>query len=160
MVSSLLGEFNLFYRSPSRYTAGHPCFGDEVGTESVDRVLRRAFNGHDLKGESVIDYLVQRTLVPQFIVDEYDNSAWVFMHCDLHNNNLIIDDEFNLQGYVFPTVALIFQESSTGILPSLFPSKRLAHGPSSFSLHPAWSHLAWMELVCRILPNKSIFLGN
>lgn len=64
----------------------------------MDRVLRRAFNGHNLQGEDVIDYLLQRSLLSQYIVENYDDSPWVFMHCDLHNNNLIIDNEFNLQG--------------------------------------------------------------
>lgn len=69
-------------------------------TESVDRVLRRAFDGHNLHGANIVDYLLQRSLVPLYIVDEYDNAPWVLMHCDMHHNNIITDDGFNLKGYV------------------------------------------------------------
>jgi aminoglycoside phosphotransferase (APT) family kinase protein len=66
-------------------------------TESVDRALRRSFRRNlcDL----AIDYLIQRSMVSRYVVPEYNDSPWVVVHGDLHNDNIIIDDEFNIQGY-------------------------------------------------------------
>lgn len=48
-----------------------------------------------------INYLIQRSMVPQYVVKEYDSSPWVVVHGDLHNDNIVVDEDFNLQGFVF-----------------------------------------------------------
>ena len=65
-------------------------------TESVDRGLRRTFRGD--KRSDPIDYLIQRSMIPRYVVPEYENKPWVFVHGDLHNGNIIVDEEFNICG--------------------------------------------------------------
>ena len=67
-------------------------------TESVDRALLRNLRGGDLT--MVIDYLIQRSVIPQFVVQRYDNAPWVLMHCDLHSGNLIVDEDLKLKGII------------------------------------------------------------
>lgn len=67
-------------------------------TESVDRGLRRSVRQN--KSGDAIDYLIQRSMVPKHIVPEYDDSPWVVVHGDLHNGNIIVDEEFNIRGVI------------------------------------------------------------
>ncbi|RAQ68036.1 hypothetical protein COH20_011740 [Aspergillus flavus] len=66
-------------------------------TESVDRDIRRTLRRHDYS--TAIDYLIQRSMIPQYVVPEHQNSPWVFVHVDLHNDNIIIDEEYNIKGF-------------------------------------------------------------
>ena len=65
-------------------------------TESIDRGLRR--NLRQKNTSTVIDYLIQRSMIPRYTVPEHVHSPWVFMHPDLHNANIIIDDDYNIKG--------------------------------------------------------------
>ena len=65
-------------------------------TESIDRALR--CNLRQSKTELVIDYLIERSMIRQYVVKEYEHSPWVMVHPDLHHANIIIDDEFNILG--------------------------------------------------------------
>ena len=68
-------------------------------TESVDRaLLRNLKSGGD--SDVVIEYLIQRGMVGQFVLEEYNNAPWVLMHCDLHGGNLIVDNDLKLKGIV------------------------------------------------------------
>jgi aminoglycoside phosphotransferase (APT) family kinase protein len=65
-------------------------------TESVDRGLRRSLR--QKKTSDAIDYLIQRSMIPRYIASEHENSPWVVVHGDLHNGNIIVDDDLNLCG--------------------------------------------------------------
>ncbi len=68
-------------------------------TECVDRALVRNINdGSDVF--LIIDHLIQRSIIPEFVVSQYDNAPWVLMHGDLHSGNLIVDEDLNLKGIV------------------------------------------------------------
>lgn len=43
-------------------------------------------------------------MIPQYVVSEHENSPWVFVHGDLHNGNIIVDEEFNIKGFVYSHV--------------------------------------------------------
>jgi hypothetical protein len=65
-------------------------------TESVDRALRR--NLCQNKVDLVIDYLIQRSLIPRYVVAEHDHNPWAVTHPDLHHSNIIVDEHFNIKG--------------------------------------------------------------
>lgn len=67
-------------------------------TESVDRGLRRSLHRKDYS--MVVDYLIQRSMVPKHVDTAHENSPWVFIHGDLHNGNIMIDQDFNITGFV------------------------------------------------------------
>ncbi|KAE8306820.1 hypothetical protein BDV41DRAFT_582972 [Aspergillus transmontanensis] len=67
-------------------------------TESVDRGIRRTLHRHDYS--TAINYLIQRSMIPQYVVPEHEHSPWVFVHVDLHNDNIIIDEEYNIKGII------------------------------------------------------------
>lgn len=77
-------------------------------TESVDRGLRRCFR-RNVCG-SAIDYLIQRSMVPRYVVPEYDNSPWVVLHGDLHSGNIIVDENFNLRGFVISSSYFMYTD--------------------------------------------------
>lgn len=39
-------------------------------------------------------------MIPRYVVPEYENSPRAFVHVDLHNDNIIIDEEYNIKGLV------------------------------------------------------------
>ena len=49
---------------------------------------------------------MQRSMIARYVVAEHDESPWVFVHGDLHNGNIIVDDELNICGSV--SVSLYF----------------------------------------------------
>lgn len=65
-------------------------------TESIDRALRR--NLRQRKTALVVDYLIERSMIPHYVITQYEHSPWVVVHSDLHHANIIIDDEFNILG--------------------------------------------------------------
>ncbi len=65
-------------------------------TESVDRALRRNLRQQNL--DLVINYLIQRAMIPRYVVTEVDQDPWVLHHPDLHAANFIIDDDYNVLG--------------------------------------------------------------
>lgn len=67
-------------------------------TESVDRGIRRTLRRQDYS--TAIDYLIQRSMIPRYVVAQHENCPWVFVHVDLHNDNIIIDEEYNIKGFV------------------------------------------------------------
>lgn len=46
-------------------------------------------------------------MVPRYVVAEYENNPWVFIHGDLHNGNIIVDEEYNIKRFVNLCVLLI-----------------------------------------------------
>jgi len=64
--------------------------------ESIDRALRRNFRRKNTS--MAIDYLIQRSMIPRYVVSEHEHSPWVVMHPDLHNANIIIDEDYNIKG--------------------------------------------------------------
>jgi hypothetical protein len=71
-------------------------------TESVARSLRRAYRRNMC--DTAIDYLIQRSTVLRYVVLECENSPWVVVHGDLHNGNIIVDEDFNLRVFVKPSL--------------------------------------------------------
>jgi hypothetical protein len=39
----------------------------------------------------VVDNLIQRSMVAQYVVPEHNTSYWVANHPDIHNGNIIVD---------------------------------------------------------------------
>lgn len=46
-------------------------------------------------------------MIPRYVVAEYENSPWVFIHGDLHNGNIIVDEEYNIKRFVNHYILLI-----------------------------------------------------
>lgn len=67
-------------------------------TESVDRAIRRSLGNTD-DIDVTIDYLIQRAMVPEMVVKEFDHAPWVLVHDYLHSGNLIVDDDLHIIGY-------------------------------------------------------------
>ncbi|BAE59179.1 unnamed protein product [Aspergillus oryzae RIB40] len=66
-------------------------------TESLDRGLRRTLTGTARWGDA-IDYLIMRSMIPEY-AGEYDKYTDVgFAHGDLNAYNIMKDDDFHLTG--------------------------------------------------------------
>ncbi|RAQ48708.1 hypothetical protein AFGD_010750 [Aspergillus flavus] len=93
-----LDDQTLFYGVPDETPNGTQVSTSVWLTESVDRDIRRTLRRHNYS--TAIDYLIQRSMIPQYVVPEHQNSPWVFVHVDLHNDNIIIDEEYNIKGII------------------------------------------------------------
>jgi hypothetical protein len=65
-------------------------------TESIDRALHRNFQSGDV--DTIIAYLIKRSMVSDMVAWDYNNAPWVLTHIDLHGGNIIVDKEFNIKG--------------------------------------------------------------
>jgi hypothetical protein len=65
-------------------------------TESIDRALRR--NLRQRKVELIVDYLISRSMVHLYVVPDYDTETWNICHPDLHSCNIIINEDFKING--------------------------------------------------------------
>lgn len=66
-------------------------------TESLDRALRRTLSGTARWGNAV-DYLIMRSMIPDY-ADEFDGySGFGFTHGDLNAHNIMRNDDFDLTG--------------------------------------------------------------
>ncbi|KAF7627464.1 hypothetical protein AFLA_002845 [Aspergillus flavus NRRL3357] len=93
-----LDDQTLFYGVPHGTPNGTQVSTSVWLTECVDRGIRRTLRRHDYS--TAIDYLIQRSMIPLYVVPEHQNSPWVFVHVDLHNDNIIIDEEYNIKGII------------------------------------------------------------
>ncbi|GAB1194032.1 hypothetical protein APSETT444_003269 [Aspergillus pseudonomiae] len=39
-------------------------------------------------------------MIPRYVDAQHENCPWVFVHVDLHNDNIIIDEEYNIKGII------------------------------------------------------------
>ena len=69
--------------------------------ESVDRALRCSLNDSTANGDIIIISLIQRAMLREMILSEFDNAPWAIVHQDLYSANLIIDDDTNTVEYWF-----------------------------------------------------------
>ncbi|RDL30699.1 uncharacterized protein BP5553_10044 [Venustampulla echinocandica] len=67
-------------------------------TESIDRALRRHLR--QKKTSIVIDNLIQRSMVAQYVVPEHNTSYWAAIHPDLHSTNIIADKDWKITGLI------------------------------------------------------------
>ncbi|KNG82932.1 hypothetical protein ANOM_007954 [Aspergillus nomiae NRRL 13137] len=88
----------LFYGVPDGTPKGTQVSTSVWLTESVDRGIRRTLRRQDYS--TAIDYLIQRSMIPRYVVAQHENCPWVFVHVDLHNDNIIIDEEYNIKGII------------------------------------------------------------
>jgi aminoglycoside phosphotransferase (APT) family kinase protein len=65
-------------------------------TESIDRALCRNLQAGDI--DTVIAYLVKRSMVSNMVVWEQNHAPWVLAHGDLHGGNIIVDEQFQIKG--------------------------------------------------------------
>ncbi|KAI9669571.1 MAG: hypothetical protein M1817_004614 [Caeruleum heppii] len=67
-------------------------------TESINRPLRRHLRQN--KTSMVVANLIQRSMVPSYVVPEHNTSHWAVLHPDLHSANLIVDKDWNITGLI------------------------------------------------------------
>lgn len=84
-----------------------PVNATEWLTESIDRGIRRSLKKR--RYSDVIDYLIQRAMVPAFVEPECDNAPWVFMHGNLRYDNILVDENYNIQGYAVSKSPLLYR---------------------------------------------------
>ncbi|KAJ5109392.1 hypothetical protein N7456_006067 [Penicillium angulare] len=68
-------------------------------TESLDRGLRRTLSGTARWGNA-IDYLIMRSMIPDYAADLDKYSGFGFTHGDLHAHNIMRSDDFHLTGVI------------------------------------------------------------
>lgn len=68
-------------------------------TESLDRGLRRTLSGTARWGNAV-DYLIMRSMIPDYAAEFDSFSGFGFMHGDLNAHNIMRSDDFYLTGQV------------------------------------------------------------
>ncbi|KAJ0423338.1 hypothetical protein BJY00DRAFT_279031 [Aspergillus carlsbadensis] len=82
---------------PSALAQEKSCSYSTWLTESLDRGLRRTLNGTARWGDA-INYLIMRSMIPDYAA-EYDELSGVgFTHGDLNAHNIMTSDEFHLTG--------------------------------------------------------------
>ncbi|KAB8210286.1 hypothetical protein BDV34DRAFT_220878 [Aspergillus parasiticus] len=75
-----LDDQTLFYGVPDGTPKGTQVSTSVWLTESVDRGIRRTLHRHDYS--TTIDYLIQRSMIPQYVVPEHEHSPWVIIDWD------------------------------------------------------------------------------
>jgi hypothetical protein len=68
-------------------------------TDSIDRKIVRVSNGQ-LPGIQLRDCFIQRALVPEVVHFPLEKSPTLISHEDLIPENIIIDNEYNIKGYI------------------------------------------------------------
>ncbi|KAK2765227.1 hypothetical protein FQN54_008926 [Arachnomyces sp. PD_36] len=96
--SSAAGKGIRFYGAPAGTPENTPVSTTIWLTESIDRPIRR--NLRQKKTPMVIDNLIQRSMVSQYVMPEHENSYWAAIHPDLHSDNIVVDDEWNIIGLI------------------------------------------------------------
>ena len=81
---------------PAGYPGDTACSTVTWLTESIDRAIRRSLHCEDTT--KVIENLIQRSKVPQYVVDLHNHSHWAVFHPDLHSGNIIVDGDWNIKG--------------------------------------------------------------
>ncbi|KAI9821475.1 MAG: hypothetical protein M1832_003322 [Thelocarpon impressellum] len=102
MLDLILGgppdEEIIFYGVPEGTPKGIPVSTTAWLTESVDRGLRRALRQQN--SALAVDYLMQRAMIPRYVVAEHDTSPWAVMHGDLHGGNIIVNEDSSIRGVI------------------------------------------------------------
>jgi aminoglycoside phosphotransferase (APT) family kinase protein len=106
--------------------------------DSIDRALQRNFQATDV--ETIISYLIKRSMIPDMVVWEYNAAPWVLNHIDLHGGNIIVDEQFIIKGIIdwdF-TVAAPLQKAATWPKLLQYTPGAVPYGHSDqFMSHPA-----------------------
>ena len=113
-------------------------------TYSVDRGIRRALNRRNI--DLSIDHIIQRSVIPRYVVAEANHAPWVFVHPDLHNANIIVDSNLTIQGLIDWEVANAVPLQAAACYPKL-----LANVPGA-----APPHLS-TEIACQHLPEEKAY---
>lgn len=64
-------------------------------SRKIDRALNNKYPGGDVKG-----CYEQQSLANTYLIPELDGSPYTLIHGDLSPNNIIVDSEYNVKGYV------------------------------------------------------------
>ncbi|KAJ6126082.1 hypothetical protein N7471_010575 [Penicillium samsonianum] len=84
---------------PSAFVAEKNCLYSVWLTKSLDRGLRRTLNGTARWGNA-IDYLIMRSMIPNYAA-EFDKYTGIgFTHGDLNAHNIMKSDDFHLTGVI------------------------------------------------------------
>lgn len=73
--------------------------------EVIDRKIVRAGNGQ-MPGLQLRDCFIQRALVSRVVHPALENSPFLISHEDLAPQNIIVDSEYNIKGYIFLAVQI------------------------------------------------------
>jgi hypothetical protein len=73
--------------------------------EIIDRKIVRASNGQ-MPELQLRDCFIQRALVSRVVHPALENSPFLISHEDLAPQNIIVDSEYNIKGYIFLAVQI------------------------------------------------------
>ena len=73
--------------------------------EIIDRKIVRASNGQ-MPELQLRDCFIQRALVSRVVHPALENSPFLISHEDLAPQNIIVDSEYNIKGYIFLAVPI------------------------------------------------------
>ncbi|RDW58926.1 uncharacterized protein DSM5745_11132 [Aspergillus mulundensis] len=84
---------------PSALAQGKSCLYSAWLTESLDRGLRRTLKGTARWGNA-INYLIMRSMIPDYAAEYDQYSGLGFTHGDLNAHNIMKSDQFHLTGVI------------------------------------------------------------
>ncbi|KAE8331516.1 hypothetical protein BDV39DRAFT_201166 [Aspergillus sergii] len=153
-----LDDQTLFYGVPDGTPKGTQVSTSVWLTESVDRGIRRTLHRHDYS--TAIDYLIQRSMIPRYVVPEHENSPWVFVHVDLHNDNIIIDEEYNIKGIIDRDCNFAVPLQKAATFPKLLENVPGAAPPGLSETHAYLDFAADKRFFLSILAEKEMKWTN
>ncbi|KAL1960300.1 hypothetical protein VTO42DRAFT_8260 [Malbranchea cinnamomea] len=107
-----------FYGVPEGTPDDMPISATEWLIESIDRGIRRSLRRGNVS--DAIDYLIQRALVPAYVVPEFDDTPWVVMHGNLRYDSILVDEDYNIRGIIGWHLTFAYPLQKAATFPFLF----------------------------------------